>query len=188
MGNILKNAWPKPPEDTPETRRQLHAAIRNQENKAVILEWINRGTDPSKCCDDGNNAYSLARSCGYTEAFCGEMDKAFLKWLQPLEDTLPIYITGDGKSLWPILEQHGWVIYMGSSLPLAFIELPFQIFNLPPQAGICGHASLDPLCRTADGAVVRHAERRTDIGKRHPAGAARQIDGDISRQVFDPTS
>ena len=42
----------------------------------------------------------------------------------------------------------------GSSLLLAFVKQLPELFDLLPQASIFYHASLDPLCRAADGAVV----------------------------------
>jgi hypothetical protein len=106
---LVAGVPPQPPDDTPETRCQLHAAIRSQPDEASILEWIVRGADPSKGNDEGDNAYSLARQCGYPETFCQKMEEAFSRWLRPLQDTTAIYISDQSNPLWTTLEQHGWV-------------------------------------------------------------------------------
>lgn len=103
-----------PPEDTLETRSQLHDALRAHADEAHILRLIARGADPSAVAGK-HNAYGLARHLGYPASFCQQMEEAFSHWLKPLPDCTSIHIHQQPHSLWKTLESQGWVIWCQSS-------------------------------------------------------------------------
>lgn len=99
---------PLPPQDTPETRRQLHDAIRDGGDAARILALVRAGADPSTMLD-GDNAYSLTRRLGYSESFIQSMEEAFSHWLSPLDDLTTLFIKTNTGGLWETLEHNGWM-------------------------------------------------------------------------------
>lgn len=125
-------SMPLPLEDTPESRGQLHAAIRDRGDERHILDLIVRGADPS-VIQEGQNAYSLARNMGYPESFCQKMDDAFAPWLAALPDTQTVYITSNADTLWTCLREHGWKIWcQGTGQLGAFIwSTSFRLYYGP---------------------------------------------------------
>lgn len=105
---------PQPPDDSPETCHLLHAAIRAFADEDSVLNLITRGADPSRC-QEGKNAYGLARSLGYPETFCQKMGEAFSHRLTPLADVRPIYVTRHAKALFDTLKNHGWTVWCQGS-------------------------------------------------------------------------
>jgi hypothetical protein len=156
---------PKPPQDTPQTRRQLHDAIRERGDTARILALVGAGADPSTMLE-GDNAYSLTRRLGYSDAFIQAMEDAFSPWLEPLNDLTVLYITDHARGLWDTLERNGWTVWCKGTGQLgAFAWMStYRLYHSPwemeaSERMINGHMEIDlGLPRQGFGAICRLLE------------------------------